>query len=409
MNLKRLLHDDGGQTMVLTALALTSLLGMAAFSVDVGVMFNAKRVLQTAADAGAIAGASEYSYSDVTAAAKAATTQNGMTDGSNGVTITVNNPPSSGSHAVGGANASSSAVEVIASRAVPTIFMKVFGLSTMTVTARAVAAFGPASSCIYALDTSGVDVGMNGNGDLNMPDCGVLINSSSSNALDMVGNTTLTAKSIGIVGNYNTNGGETPKPITGVLPVSNPLAYLKAPDFTVTSCLADPSPKNAVTLGPATAGGTVCYNGLSMTSHAAVWLNPGVYVINGALSMAGQASISGTGVTIYLAPPNGSLSLTGGSSIDIIAPNDKSNPYNGIAIFQAPSDTNDMTVNGNSGSTLEGIIYAPSATLSFSGTSDATIYADLVVGSLTMSGTPTVMNYSGINKNEPLVSARLVE
>jgi Flp pilus assembly protein TadG len=134
MKLKQLLRDDRGQTMVITALALTSMLGMAAFSVDVGVMFQAKRTLQTAADAGAIAGASEFNYSDVTAAAKAATAQNGITDGSNGVTITVNNPPSSGPN-----TGRSSAVEVIASRSVPTIFMKIFGLNTMTVKARSVA------------------------------------------------------------------------------------------------------------------------------------------------------------------------------------------------------------------------------------------------------------------------------
>src|ERR1039457_3969756 len=118
----KLLRDERGQTMVITAMALTCLLGMAGFSVDVGMMFRAKRMLQTASDAGAIAGASEYSYSDVTAAADNATAQNGMTNGSNGVTVTVNNPPKSGTH-----TSSSSAVEDIVSQNVPTFFMKKVG------------------------------------------------------------------------------------------------------------------------------------------------------------------------------------------------------------------------------------------------------------------------------------------
>ena len=94
--LKHLIRDQRAQTMVITALCLTILLGMAGLSVDVGLMFRAKRVLQTAADAGAISGAAEVRFGDVTKAADAATAQNGATDGVDGVAVTVNNPPSSG-------------------------------------------------------------------------------------------------------------------------------------------------------------------------------------------------------------------------------------------------------------------------------------------------------------------------
>ena len=401
----KLLRDERGQTMVITAMALTCLLGMAGYSVDVGLMFRAKRMLQTAADAGAIAGASEYNYSDVTAAADNATAQNGITNGSNGVTVTVNNPPKSGPN-----TSNPVAVEVIVAQNVPTFFMKIFNLNTMKVSARSVAGVSAASGCIYTLDTSGIDVGMTGSGVLNMPDCGIVIDSASSNALNMTGSATISALSIGIAGNYHETGSGsiTPTPITGVAPETNPLGFITAPSFSVSSCLANPHITGGThTLGPATAGGTVCYDGLSVSGTPTITLNPGIYIINGAMSMSGSGTMSGTDITIYLAPPNGSLSLTGSGALNLTAPT--SGTYNGILFFEDPTDTNAMTVTGSGTSTMEGIIYAPAASLSMTGSSGATIYSDLVVSSLSMTGSTSLQNYSGINKNEPLVSARLVE
>lgn len=402
--MKRLLRDDRGQTMVITALALTSLMGMAGFSVDVGIMFRAKRMLQTAADAGAIAGASEYSYSDVTTAVDNATAQNGMTNSSNGVTVTVHNPPTSGPN-----TGSSSAVEVIVSQAVPTFFMNVFGKSKMTVSARAVGVLGGASGCIYTLDTSGIDVGMTGSGALSMPDCGIVIDSGSSNALNMTGSATISALQIGIVGGYHETGSGniSPTPITGVAPEANPLAFISPPSFSVASCLANPKVTGTVTLGPSVAGGTVCYNGLSVSGSGAVTLSPGTYIINGGFSSSGSATITGSDVTIYLAPPNGSVSLTGSGALNLVAPT--SGTYNGILFFEDPTDTNAMSISGSSASTLEGIFYAPAASLTMTGSSGATIYTDLVVSSLSLSGTAGLNNYSNINANEPLQSARLGE
>lgn len=402
----KLLRDERGQTLVVTGLALTCLLGMAGFSVDVGMMFRAKRMLQTAADAGAIAGAMEVNYSDVTTAADNATAQNGMTNGNNGVTITVNNPPKSGSY-----TSSSSSVEVIVSQNVPTFFMKVFGLSTIKVSARAVAGLGAASGCIYTLDTSGIDVGMTGSGVLSMPDCGIVIDSGSTNALNMTGTTSISALSVGIVGSYHETGSAStsPTPITGIAPEPNPLSFLTAPSFSVSSCLANPrfTGSSAHTIGPAVSGGTVCYNGLSMTGSGSLTMNPGTYIINGAMSMSGSGVISGSGITIYLAPPNGSLSLTGSGALNITAPT--SGTYNGVLFFEDPTDTNAMTVTGSTGSDMEGIFYAPAASLSMTGSSGSTIYADLVVSSLSMTGSTSLKNYSDVNPNEPLTSPRLVE
>jgi hypothetical protein len=50
-------EHEGGQTIVLTVIALVSLLGMAALVLDVGAWFHEKRHLQATADAAALAGA----------------------------------------------------------------------------------------------------------------------------------------------------------------------------------------------------------------------------------------------------------------------------------------------------------------------------------------------------------------
>ena len=397
--------DQRGQTTVVMALSIFTLCGMAGLSADVGTLFRAKRVLQTAADAGAIAAAAEAKYGDDNAAALAIAAQNGVTNGSNGYTVTE--------------DLTASGYRVIATQAAPTYFMKLFHLNSMTVSATAVANNGPASNCIYTLDPSGIDVGMTGTANLSMPDCGIIINSGSSNGLNMTGTSSLAASSIGIVGGYNTtnNTAYSPTPVTGVAPAPNPLAYLTPPSYTPSSCLSDPHVTGTgAVLGPSTAGGVVCYNGLSISGSGATTLNPGTYVINGAMSMSGSGSLNmptgmlpGQGVTIYLAPPNGSLSLTGSGALNLSAPNDTTNPYNGILFYEDAADTNGMKITGSTGSKLQGIFYTPNASLTLNGSSGATIQADLVVHALSMSGTADFTNYSTANANEPITSPRLVQ
>src|SRR6266702_4316916 len=339
----KLFTDERGQTTIVMMLTIASLCGMAGFAVDVGTLFHAKRMLQTAADAGAIAGSADRGYGTATASAKAATAQNGITDGVNGVVVTVNNPPLIGPHA-----GKSGFVEVTVTQTAPTFFMKVFHLTSMTVSARAVAANVPISGCIYTLDPSGIDIGLSGSGDLNMPDCGIVVDSASSNAVSLSNNAHMTAQSIGIVGGYSGAAANySPLPITGIPPAADPLASrVSAPSFAISSCVSDPHPTGTVTMGPTDPTVPVCYNGLTMSGSGTITLEPGLYIINGGLSSSGSTNVqldpsapAGAGVTFYLAPPNGSVSLTGSGALNISAPNNTSYPYNGILFYQDRNDT----------------------------------------------------------------------
>ena len=182
--------------------------------------------------------------------------------------------------------------------------------------------------------------------------------------------------------------------------------------FNPSSCVSDPHPNpsnnNTVTIGPSS-GGTVCYNGLSVSGSGTVSLNPGTYIINGGFSSSGSTNISGSGITVYLAAPNGSLSLTGSGALSLSAPNDPTNPYNGILFYQDPNDTNSMKIAGSGGSVIQGIFYAPSASLSMSGAVGSVFYANMVVNTLSISGSNNIQNYSKVNPNTPLTTARLVE
>src|SRR5215469_18353849 len=115
-------RGERGSILVLGAITMVVILAFAGFALDATYMYFHKRNMQTAADAAAYAGALELlrGATDVTSAARNDASLNGFTDDSNGVTVTVNNPPASGSE-----SGNSNFVEVIVSHAQETWFMRI--------------------------------------------------------------------------------------------------------------------------------------------------------------------------------------------------------------------------------------------------------------------------------------------
>src|SRR5258708_25113517 len=106
--MKRFNSRRRGSIAILGTLTMTALFGMLGLTFDAAYLYHLKRQAQMAADAGARAAALELqsgSTSDtIRTQAKAETATNGFTDGANGVTVTVNEPPVGGNWA-GNANA----------------------------------------------------------------------------------------------------------------------------------------------------------------------------------------------------------------------------------------------------------------------------------------------------------------
>lgn len=417
-----ILRDEQGQTLVLAALCFTVLIGMLGLATDVGMLFIAKRNLQIAADIAAVAGAAELNYGDYTSAAQAAAAQNGFTNGSNGVTVAVNpSGTATPSPLYGPYVGQAGYLEVLITQTKPTFFMKVLHWSSVPVSAHAVAAQGRNPNCIYLLATSGTSLSMSNAGKLSAPACGILDDSSSSTAISVVGGASLAVSTIGMVGGDATNNGGTitPAAVSGIAPFSDPLAYLAPPAYTASSCGSDPlthygNGGSSYSVGPGSAysttqsGNLVCYSSLTLGVNAdTVTLNPGIYVITGAMTFASGTVLGGTGVTFYLTG-SGSLNIGNGATFNLSAPT--SGTYDGILFYQDRADTATAAIQGGATSVLNGILYFPDAALSIGNGTSSTFATPIIANSLTIVGgsTFTDNDYSSVNSSSPLTSPKLV-
>jgi Flp pilus assembly protein TadG len=209
--LRRLAPKPPGQTFLLVSIALVVVIGMASLAVDVGNLWTTRRLMQSAADSGAVAGADEMAIggtsTTIAAAAKDAASHNGFADGSSRaggtgtVTVSVHNPPTSGAYA-----ANANAVEVDVSQTQSTYFMRVLGWKSVPVSTTAVAVILGSGSCVYGLDlTASPTVSVGGTASVNSA-CGLYVNSYGSGALTVSGGGTITAPVVGVVGGTNVNG-----------------------------------------------------------------------------------------------------------------------------------------------------------------------------------------------------------
>lgn len=386
--------------MVSAGLMLIVILGFAGLGIDMGLLRYQKRLQQTAADGAAIAAATDLPpYTGNQAGALSASAANGFTDNTGGgacvtpptnlavgsVKVTVCTPPSTGPH-----SGQAHYVEAFVSAGQPTFFMKVFGISGKTVTARAVATNtsggtnGNTSGCLYTLGppSSSVEgVNINGNATLNAPTCGIVDNgnfNTQGNALDV------NAATFGVSGSANQSGpggtvtctASSSCPTYGTPAAGDPLALLTPPTVG--------TPVNWT--GAAVAGTT--YNGIDITGNGTVNFPPGTYVISGgSFTCHGTPTITGTGVTFYFT--NGAtFDCTGNDTIQFSAPS--SGTYAGILFYQNPSDTAGPSLGGNTGSFFHGILYFPKSQITFFGNNTTVSTGIVIAEAFALSGHPTV-------------------
>lgn len=361
--------DASGGVIIYTALGMTAFLGVAALAIDVGSWFATKRSVQSAADAAALAGALEVSRSsDWATVVSKAEHDSGLNQHSTtgGASITVNNPPNSGS-----LTADNNAVEVIVEQTAPAFLSRVLGMDSVVVAARSVATVHSGENCVYVLDPSqNAALAVQGNTTVNL-NCGVYVNSTSSNAANQTGSSCLTATSI------STPGGASgsclnPTPSEGAPSLDNPFSYMSAPavgacDHTTLVEVTSPT-----TLDP----GVYC-GGLTIEDD--VTLNPGEYVIEGqGLQIQGNSDVTGSevsfligsGVTGYDPPgptPPYSVYIAGSTDVELSAP--LSGDYKGMLFYQDPgaNPNLDLLFRGGTDMELEGVIYAPGHHLDWAG------------------------------------------
>jgi len=405
-------RNDAGQALLMMALSMVVLCGFAGLGIDMGYLRYMRRRMQAATDSAALAGAAEVGYGDVTSAAQADAATNGFTNGTKGTTITVNNPPVSGPH-----QGNASYVEVRVAQNQPTFFMKLLGVDSEMVSTRAVAYSGVSGACIYALDPSQSSAFVvNGNSNLTAQ-CGILDNSNNSTAaLVTNGGGCLTAKYIGVVGQFKTNSScpPSPTPISGVAGFSDPLAYLQPP--TVGACT---SSAVSISGGTQTLYPGVYCGGINISGGSTdVTFSPGTYIINGGgMSISGGANVHGDGVTFYDTGTTSSfkgVSITGGGNSQLIAPT--TGTYASILFFQdrsvgSGSSAADSNIAGGSGTAIQGTLYFPTTNLTYAGSSTNSLYTILIADTVKIANT-TIINdtYQTLpNGSSPIHSAILSE
>ena len=317
-----------GKVLVLVALALTVLLGMVGLTVDSGLLQTARRQVQNAADAGALAAAMElFRGNTLDGACAVATTviqsNSGFTDPA--VTITVQTPMT------GSYSGNPNYVEVIVSLPQTVYLMPLLGVSsTQTMVARAVAGYeaNPLGEGVILLDPTAIPgLAVHDNGTLRVNGA-IVINSRGagldqySNAViwDWPGFAAVTNKSVTVQADYVlVHGGvDTPDNFSNIVTggpnpvfakgpiVSNPLRDLPVPTDQNGAVIAT---KGAVKFpngdsNPAPLNPGV-YEDISITSGANVTFNPGIYILSPTtsgqgLTITGNPTVNANGVMFYV-------------------------------------------------------------------------------------------------------------
>jgi Flp pilus assembly protein TadG len=423
-------NKEAGNILLLTGLALTVLMGFAGLAVDMGMLRYDKRLQQTAADAAAIAGASNLAYTGWQAGGQNAAAANGFTDSSGNtlatctgaaigtVCVEIDSPPVDGPHAnqAGCPPNPSCYVEARVSEIWPTFFMNLLNIPSEQMTARAVATSLSNGSqggggCAYTLGSpaKGVGININGHPTLVAPDCGIVDNgnfTTKGNAL------TVNAGTFSVSGSWfdsGTQGSDVTCTTTqssnppdcfnntgniGAPAGPNPFANLTPP---CNPCTGGSSPP-----GPNFTHGT--YSSITITGNATVTFAPGIYIFTGGgISCSGTPPITGTGVMFYFAN-NSTYNCQGNDNVTLTAPTASNCPscptqYDGILMYQQSGNTNGPSIGGNVGSQFNGALYFPTSDVTFYGNSNTSVCTDpsqvtsvgmVVSESLDFSGNPTV-------------------
>jgi hypothetical protein len=240
----------------------------------------------------------------------------------------------------------------------------------LVVRARSVAKGRPMAVGLFALSpTASGALTLSANATVNLNGANITVNSNAANALVTNGNGQGIAAAVNIVGGASLLGlSLNVAATTNVDPTPDPLAGLAPPDqssMTIqrTSALSYTAAASH-TLSPG-----IYQGGISLGGNSVTTLQPGVYVVQGGLSVSGNAQLQGTGVTIYNTytdtNPMGAIAVSGNGVVNLSAPT--SGTYQGITVFQDPNSTLGISIAGNASTQIGGVLYAPNATVSVSG------------------------------------------
>jgi Flp pilus assembly protein TadG len=390
--LSRFLSDEHGSYIVLMTLAMPVLVGIGGLATEGGYWLYNHRVVQSAADNAAYSAATAYAIDstvNLTSQAKAAAASSyGLVDGKNGVTVTLNKPPTGlcgTSSYIGNTNAIEVAVQTSVSRSFSGMWLS----GNVNICGRAVALVRGGGDCLLALATTGTGITVSGNNTtISLSRCSLFSNSVAANAISISGNsnTTITADSVGAVGGITGQSNIVQPPTnvtTGDPPLTDPYASA-ASSWPQTGGATQPCAPNSctTTLSPGIYSG-----GLNLAQNNTYTMNAGIYYLTGNLNFSGNnITLNGTNVTIVLL---GSSSVITGNknneTLNITAPSSGWNA--GLAIW-APTSTGTMNLGFKNNAVVGviGLIYTPHADVNFGKNNGTTTCTQIVAKTITFNG-----------------------
>lgn len=414
----RLRADQRGNVAVMMGFVLPVFVGFLGIGFEVSNWYLTKRAMQNAADAAAIAAATNGTSSYALEAGAVAAAY-GFTNGQNNVTVTASNTaacPSGGN----------TCYSVMITGLVPLYVSEVVGFQGDTVvnsraqkqlssTAVATQTTIQVPLCLLALGTSGAqDIVTNGNPNANLAGCSVMANTSSRcNGSNLHADYGLA---------HGTNSGCGVIQVSGVPAVPDPFASLATniPTNTCGSYPQEPSKKTDPALpssnlwsGSQSLSGNVQVCGdLQLTGDVTINAPAGAVLVieNGQLDTNGHklSTADGSALTVVFSGTNGGsythaptdTSAGGKGTLDIAAPT--SGPWSGVALYQDPNLTTGVNISaaGNSPTwDISGLVYLPHASVTISGAVNKSSHGQscfvMVMDDVTINGTGDITETGG--------------
>jgi hypothetical protein len=389
----KLWNDDRGNMIVIAAAALPLLIGSAGLATDTIQWALWKRQLQRAADSAAIAGVYDRFKNDG-ASTNTVTAVNhdlslnqhtGMTLQSGYPNITF--PANAGSN--------KNQVRVVLAVQKSLTFSSMFMSSPPVITATAQAAGVSVSGdfCVLSLqNNSKTGIQATGNNSITM-DCGMMTNSTATNAAAGQGSASVTATTIAASGGIQQSNSWTVNSYQPYSPsLDDPYEDLDPSDEEKSECTDNmhsaPSDSNtspgpvydASTMGN---NGVYCVPEISVGSNKYMTLQNGLFLVDG-----GNVNIQGkiflTNATLVLTNSSssstatiGTLDMNANGQISATAPT--TGKWAGMSLYQdrratdtAPTgnitSSSPNKINGNSTAKITGVIYFPSQQITYNGT-----------------------------------------
>jgi len=410
--ISQFLRDGCGASATMVTIALPVLIGFGTLGAETGLWYTIRRQNQSAADAAAISAAYEVIAgetnltADLTPTASEAATQNGYT----GSPPLVVHPYSD--------TIVNNGVAVTLQQTQPGLLASLF-LPSVTIATKAVAVIKVLDhSCILALATIGTGIEVGASSSLDVPNCSVAANSTSSNSIDIQSSTgSITAATLVTRGEVSLGGTPidpaappsefvlTSRPLIGAPGIANPYASRLTDAFLTSGIPPIPAVTNSWAGVTTTIIAGRYDGGMSFGAAAVVDLMPGVYyVTDGNFTVTSSATVTCTtcsgadGVTIILTTTQvtggiiGNLQISPGATVTLQAPN--SGTFSGLLFIQDPMATSagganpDNAFNGGPGMNLTGLLYFPSTTVAFEGNPNARCTV-LIANQVAIAGNPS--------------------